>query len=66
MSKEYPLAKRKKPLEGEILEAADSIVVDWRATQEGVTLLYVGSRGPLYQPGQVDSTAKTIEPKEDE
>lgn len=64
----YPLAKRKRPLEGEVLDAADSIVVDWRNSQnvEGVTMLYVGNRPPLYHPGQVDSAAKIIEPKEGE
>lgn len=60
MGEEYPLAKKGKPLEGEVVEPdkfREVIVV------EGVTLLHAGSRGLLYRPPiHVDSTAKVVEP----
>lgn len=63
MSEEYPLAKRKKPLEGEVV-GPNTFRDLYKSIAKGV--VYVGSRGPLYRPVvRVDSTAKTIEPKEE-
>lgn len=64
MSEGYPLAKRKKPLEGEVVET-DKFrgLGEWLRTScaEGAVLLYTGSK-PLYQPpAYVDSTARLIE-----